>query len=289
MSVKKAVFPVAGLGTRFLPATKVIPKEMLPLVDKPLVQYAVEEAVSAGINQLVFITAKGKRVIEDYFDRAFELETTLREKGLSELLELVISTSEIANFIFVRQKEPKGLGHAILCAKPVVEHEYFAIFLADDVIVGEKPAISFLLDVHEKYGGSVVALEEVSWNDVSRYGIVKVEEIGEDIYKVVDLIEKPPKDRAPSNLAIIGRYILSPKIFGCLEKVSPGAGGEIQLTDAMRLLLEEEPIYGVKYRGKRYDCGTIESFIKATVELALKHNDFKREFKAFLENIMKEW
>lgn len=289
MSVKKAVFPVAGLGTRFLPATKVIPKEMLPLVDKPLVQYAVEEAVSAGINQLVFITAKGKRVIEDYFDRAFELETTLREKGLSELLELVISTSEIANFIFVRQKEPKGLGHAILCAKPVVEHEYFAIFLADDVIVGEKPAISFLLDVHEKYGGSVVALEEVSWNDVSRYGIVKVEEIGEDIYKVVDLIEKPPKDRAPSNLAIIGRYILSPKIFGCLEKVSPGAGGEIQLTDAMRFLLEEEPIYGVKYRGKRYDCGTIESFIKATVELALKHNDFKKEFKAFLENIMKEW
>lgn len=289
MSVKKAVFPVAGLGTRFLPATKVIPKEMLPLVDKPLVQYAVEEAVSAGINQLVFITAKGKRVIEDYFDRAFELETTLREKGLSELLELVISTSEIANFIFVRQKEPKGLGHAILCAKPVVEHEYFAIFLADDVIVGEKPAISFLLDVHEKYGGSVVALEEVSWNDVSRYGIVKVEEIGENIYKVVDLIEKPPKDRAPSNLAIIGRYILSPKIFGCLEKISPGAGGEIQLTDAMRLLLEEEPIYGVKYRGKRYDCGTIESFIKATVELALKHNDFKREFKAFLENIMKEW
>lgn len=289
MSVKKAVFPVAGLGTRFLPATKVIPKEMLPLVDKPLVQYAVEEAVSAGINQLVFITAKGKRVIEDYFDRAFELETTLREKGLSELLELVISTSEIANFIFVRQKEPKGLGHAILCAKPVVEHEYFAIFLADDVIVGEKPAISFLLDVHEKYGGSVVALEEVSWNDVSRYGIVKVEEIGENIYKVVDLIEKPPKDRAPSNLAIIGRYILSPKIFGCLEKVSPGAGGEIQLTDAMRFLLEEEPIYGVKYRGKRYDCGTIESFIKATVELALKHNDFKKEFKAFLENIMKEW
>lgn len=289
MSVKKAVFPVAGLGTRFLPATKVIPKEMLPLVDKPLVQYAVEEAVSAGINQLVFITAKGKRVIEDYFDRAFELENALREKGLNNLLELVISTSEIANFIFVRQKEPKGLGHAILCAKPVVEHEYFAIFLADDVIVGERPAISFLLDVHESYGGSVVALEEVPWNEVSRYGIVKVEKLGEDIYRIIDLIEKPPKDRAPSNLAIIGRYILSPKIFSCLEKVSPGAGGEVQLTDAMRLLLEEEPIYGVKYRGKRYDCGTIESFIKATVELALKHDEFKEEFKLFLENIMKEW
>ncbi|MCS7233890.1 MAG: UTP--glucose-1-phosphate uridylyltransferase GalU [Synergistetes bacterium] len=289
MSIKKAVFPVAGLGTRFLPATKVIPKEMLPLVDKPLVQYSVEEAVSAGINQLILITAKGKRVIEDYFDRSFELESTLRGKGLNDLLDLIVSISEMADFVFVRQREPKGLGHAILCAKPVVEHEYFAIFLADDVIIGERPAISFLLDVHERFGGSVIALEEVSWDEVSRYGVVKVEEIERGIYKIVDLVEKPKKNEAPSNLAIIGRYILSPKIFNCLERVEPGAGGEIQLTDAMRLLLEEEPIYGVKYKGKRYDCGTIESFIKATVELALRHNDFKREFKAFLENIMKEW
>lgn len=289
MSIKKAVFPVAGLGTRFLPATKVIPKEMLPLVDKPLVQYSVEEAVSAGINQLILITAKGKRVIEDYFDRSFELESTLRGKGLNDLLDLIVSISEMADFVFVRQREPKGLGHAILCAKPVVEHEYFAIFLADDVIIGERPAISFLLDVHERFGGSVIALEEVSWDEVSRYGVVKVEEIERGVYKIVDLVEKPKKNEAPSNLAIIGRYILSPKIFNCLERVEPGAGGEIQLTDAMRLLLEEEPIYGVKYKGKRYDCGTIESFIKATVELALRHNDFKREFKAFLENIMKEW
>ncbi|MBC7331546.1 MAG: UTP--glucose-1-phosphate uridylyltransferase GalU [Synergistetes bacterium] len=289
MSVKKAVFPVAGLGTRFLPATKVIPKEMLPLVDKPLVQYSVEEAVSAGIDQIIFITAKGKRVIEDYFDRFPELEATLREKGMDELVESMISTSEMADFIFIRQKEPKGLGHAILCSKPVVEHEYFAVFLADDVIVGESPAISSLLNVHERYGVSVVALEEVSPEEVSRYGIVKVEQIEKDIYKVVDLVEKPAVEEAPSNLAIIGRYVLSPKIFRCLENVKPGAGGEIQLTDAMRLLLEEEPIYGVKYRGKRYDCGTIESFIKATVELALQHEDFKRDFKAFLKKVMGDW
>lgn len=289
MSIKKAVFPVAGLGTRFLPATKVIPKEMLPLVDKPLVQYSVEEAVSAGIDQIIFITAKGKRVIEDYFDRFPELESTLREKGLDDLVDSMIRTSEMADFVFIRQKEPKGLGHAILCSKPVVEHEYFAVFLADDVIVGERPAISFLLDAHERYGGSIVALEEVSPEEVSRYGIVKVKEVDEGVYRIIDLVEKPPKESAPSNLAIIGRYVLSPKIFKCLEGVKPGAGGEIQLTDAMRLLLEEEPIYGVKYKGKRYDCGTIESFIKATVELVLQHEDFKRDFKAFLKKVMGDW
>lgn len=284
--IKKAVFPVAGLGTRFLPATKVLPKEMLPLVDKPLVQYSVEEAVSVGINQLIFITGRGKRAIEDYFDRSFELEYVLKERGMDDLIEMVKSISELAEFVFIRQKEPKGLGHAILCAKPVVEYEYFAVFLADDVIIGEKPAISHLIEVHQVYRSSVVALEEVPWSDISRYGVVKVEEISPKVFKVLDLVEKPPKDKAPSNLAIIGRYILSPKIFSCIEKVGLGIGGEIQLTDAMKLLLEEEPIYGVKYEGKRYDCGTIESFIKATVELALEHKDFGKSFRVFLKKLV---
>ncbi len=286
MEIKKAVFPVAGLGTRFLPATKVLPKEMLPLVDKPLVQYSVEEAISVGINQLILITGRGKRAIEDYFDRSFELEHILKERKMEDALKTITDISETAEFIFIRQKEPKGLGHAILCAKPVVEYEYFAVFLADDVIIGEKPAISFLLDVYKKYKFSVVALEEVTWDEVSRYGIVQVKEIEQDVYEIVDLIEKPTKDKAPSNLAIIGRYILSPKIFRCIERISSGVGGEIQLTDAMKLLLEEEPIYGVKYKGRRYDCGTIESFIKATVELALEHEKLGKDFRFFLEKLI---
>ncbi len=286
MTVKKGVLPVAGLGTRFLPATKVLPKEMLPLVDKPVIQYSVEEAVSVGIKQLILITGKGKRAIEDYFDRSLELEITLQERGKDKLLKLVRDISELADFIFIRQKEPRGLGHAILCSKPVVEHEYFAVFLADDVIIGRRPAISYLIDVHEKYGGSVIALEEVPWDDVSRYGIVKAEKIDENVFRIVDLVEKPPRDKAPSNLAVIGRYILSPRIFDCLEKVKVGAGGEIQLTDAMKLLLEDEPIYGVMYEGKRYDCGTIGSFVKATVELALEHGDFGEDFREFLVRLI---
>jgi UTP--glucose-1-phosphate uridylyltransferase len=271
MRVKKAVFPVAGLGTRFLPATKSTPKEMLPLIDKPLVQYVVEEAVASGIEQILFVTGRGKRAIEDHFDIAFELESLLYDKG-----------KEMANIFFVRQKEALGLGHAILCAKEFIGDEPFAVLLGDDIIDGDTPCLSQLLDVYESYRGPVLALEQVPMETISSYGCVAAEKLREGVYEVLDLVEKPPRNEAPSDLAIIGRYILTPDIFPILETQEPGKGGEIQLTDAIRTLAKTESIFGCRFSGVRHDCGDKLGFLKATVDMALKRDEFNGDFEAFL-------
>ena len=282
MSVKKAVFPVAGLGTRFLPATKASPKEMLSLIDKPLVQYVVEEAVASGIEQILFVTGRGKRAIEDHFDISFELESLLREKGKYDLLKEVRGIAEMVNIFYVRQKQALGLGHAILCAKEFVGNDPFAVLLGDDIIDGETPCLAQLLDVYRKYRGPVLALEQVPMENISSYGCVKANKISEQVFEVVDMLEKPKKEEAPSDLAIIGRYVLTPDIFPILEKQAPGKGGEIQLTDAIRKLSAEEAVYGCKFNGTRYDCGDKLGFLKATVDMALKRVELNGEFEKFL-------
>jgi len=282
MSVKKAVFPVAGLGTRFLPATKASPKEMLSLIDKPLVQYVVEEAVASGIEQILFVTGRGKRAIEDHFDISFELESLLREKGKCDLLREVRGIAEMVNIFYVRQKQALGLGHAILCAKEFVGDEPFAVLLGDDIIDAETPCLAQLLDVYRKYRGPVLALEQVPMENISSYGCVKANKISEKVFEVVDMMEKPKKEEAPSDLAIIGRYVLTPDIFPILEKQEPGKGGEIQLTDAIRKLSSEEAVYGCKFDGTRYDCGDKLGFLKATVNMALKRAELNGEFEKFL-------
>ena len=286
--VRKAVIPVAGLGTRFLPATKAQPKEMLPLVDKPVIQYIVEEAVSAGIKQIIFVTGRHKRAIEDHFDRNLELERNLEEKGKEELLKVVREISDIADFIYIRQKEPLGLGHAVLTAEPAVGNEPFAVLLGDDVMVSEPPAVSQLIGVFRKYRCSVLGLQEVPREDVNKYGIVSGKEIEEGIIKVDDLVEKPDVDRAPSNLAIAGRYILTPGIFKALRKTPKGRGGEIQLTDAIRLLNEREAIYGRILNAKRYDTGNKLGFLEATVDFALMREELREPFLNFLQKKLKE-
>jgi UTP--glucose-1-phosphate uridylyltransferase len=282
MHVKKAVFPVAGLGTRFLPATKASPKEMLALIDKPLVQYVVEEAVASGIEQILFITGRSKRAIEDHFDIAFELESLLSEKGKEAQLSEVREIADMVDIYYVRQKQALGLGHAILCAKDFVGHEPFAVLLGDDIIDAPKPCLAQLLDVHKKYRGSVLALEEVPLENISSYGCVQARQISEKIVEVTDLVEKPKREEAPSNLAIIGRYILTPEIFSILEQQAPGKGGEIQLTDALLRLSKHEAIYGCQFEGIRHDCGDKMGFLKATVDLALKREEFNGEFRRFL-------
>ncbi len=283
MQVKKAVFPVAGLGTRFLPATKASPKEMLPLIDKPLVQYVVEEAVAAGIEQILFVTGRSKRAIEDHFDISFELEALLYDKGKDAELSQVRDIAELVNIFYVRQKHALGLGHAILCAKEFIGSEPFAVLLGDDIIDGEKPCLAQLLDVYRKYRGPVVALEQVPMEHISSYGCVKANQISERVFEVTDLVEKPKREEAPSDLAIIGRYVLTPEIFPILEKQEPGKGGEIQLTDAILKLSKEEAIYGCRFEGIRHDCGDKLGFLKATVDMALKREEFNEEFKKFLE------
>jgi len=283
MKVKKAVFPVAGLGTRFLPATKSSPKEMLPLIDKPLVQYVVEEAVAAGIEQILFVTGRSKRAIEDHFDISFELEALLYEKGKDAELSQIRHIAEMVNIFYVRQKEALGLGHAILCAKEFVGQEPFAVLLGDDIIDAEKPCLGQLLDVYNKYRGSVLALEQVPLENISSYGCVKANVISERVYEVIDMVEKPKQEEAPSDLAIIGRYVLTPDIFPILEKQTPGKGGEIQLTDAILRLSKEEAIYGCRFDGIRHDCGDKLGFLKATVDMALKREEFNDEFRKFLE------
>lgn len=283
MKVKKAVFPVAGLGTRFLPATKSSPKEMLPLIDKPLVQYVVEEAVAAGIEQILFVTGRSKRAIEDHFDISFELEALLYEKGKDAELSQIRHIAEMVNIFYVRQKEALGLGHAILCAKEFVGQEPFAVLLGDDIIDAEKPCLGQLLDVYNKYRGSVLALEQVPLENISSYGCVKANVISERVYEVVDMVEKPKREDAPSDLAIIGRYVLTPDIFPILEKQTPGKGGEIQLTDAILKLSKDEAIYGCRFDGIRHDCGDKLGFLKATVDMALKREEFNDEFRKFLE------
>ena len=284
MNVKKAVFPVAGLGTRFLPATKASPKEMLPLIDKPLVQYVVEEAVSSGIEQILFVTGRGKRAIEDHFDIAFELESILRQKGNSEAAQEVRDIADLVSIYYVRQKEALGLGHAILCAREFVGDEPFAVLLGDDIIDAQTPCLQQLLQVYNHYRGSVLALEQVAPDSISFYGCVKANSISDRVYEVTDLVEKPKREEAPSDLAIIGRYVLTPEIFPILEKQEAGKGGEIQLTDAIKKLSTREAIYGCRFEGTRYDCGDKLGFLKATVDMALKREEMGRELEMYLRD-----
>ena len=282
MKVKKAVFPVAGLGTRFLPATKSSPKEMLPLIDKPLVQYVVEEAVASGIEQILFITGRGKHNIEDHFDISFELESHLYDKGNDRELSRVREIAEMVNIFYVRQRQAMGLGHAILCARDFVGNEPFAVLLGDDIVDSERPCLGQLLDVFDQRGGSVLALEKVPMDNISSYGCVAATQIGERTFHVTDMVEKPARDEAPSDMAIIGRYVLTPRIFEILQNQEPGKGGEIQLTDAILSLSREEKVYGCLFEGMRHDCGNKLGFLKATVDMALKREEFSAEFEAFL-------
>jgi len=287
MRVRKAVFPAAGWGTRFLPATKAQPKEMLPLVDKPVIQYAVEEAVAAGIEQVIIVTSSQKRAIEDHFDISVELEQLLEARGDIEMLRQIRAISDLAQISYVRQKEQLGLGHAVLMAKELVGHEPFAVILSDDVVVGERPCIGQLIHAYEKTHSSVVAVMEVPHEETYRYGVIAGEAAPDDdrLYKVSGLVEKPDPADAPSDLAIIGRYILTPKIFDKLEQTSRGAGGEIQLTDAIEALMQEQDVYGYAFDGVRYDAGTTMGWLKASVELALQRQDIGSEFREYLQTL----
>jgi UTP--glucose-1-phosphate uridylyltransferase len=290
MSIRKAVLPVAGLGTRFLPATKAQPKEMLPIVDKPLVQYAVEEAAASGISLVVFVTGRGKKAIEDHFDVSFELEHELAGRNKEDLRQEIRSISSLVQVAYVRQQEPKGLGHAILMSRELVGEEPFAVVLSDDVISSRVPCLKQMMRVSEHYSASVVALQRVPRSATSNYGIIRGHAVrgGEwdgRLFRIEDMVEKPAPRKAPSNLAIIGRYILSPGIFRAIEETSPGAGGEIQLTDALRSLLQSEPVYGFIFEGKRYDAGDKVGFLQATVEMALARKDLARKFRRYLKSL----
>ncbi|MDY6399459.1 MAG: UTP--glucose-1-phosphate uridylyltransferase GalU [Synergistales bacterium] len=271
MKISKCVFPVAGLGTRFLPVTKELAKEMLPLVNRPIISYGVEEAIASGCGEIIMITGRAKRSLENYFDRSFELEELLKSRGKMELYDEMIKISNMAEILFIRQREPLGLGHAVLCAEQVCKNEYFAVALPDDVFINDDaPVLSQLIKIHEKMGGSVIALEEVAPENVSRYGIVKSQfEIEPGLHKIIDMTEKPKPEEAPSNLAIMGRYVLSPSVFEVLKEQKAGAGGEIQLTDAIKTLCTQEPVWGVVYNGRRFDCGTQKGWLAANVQLAM--------------------
>jgi UTP--glucose-1-phosphate uridylyltransferase len=290
MRVRKAVFPAAGLGTRFLPATKAQPKEMLPLVDKPTIQYVVEEAVASGLSDIVIVTGRNKRAIEDHFDAAFELEYYLNDRGKQEELTQIKTISELASVCYVRQKEPLGLGHAILCARPLVGDEPFAVFLGDDIIGGARtPCMRQLLDVYDKYAGPVIAVERVPRARIHQYGVIAGTRIdgdaGRPVYEISDLVEKPRAEDAPSDLAIIGRYVLTPDLFGILSETAPDRRGEIQLTDGLRRLRQRRPMYAVEFEGKRYDTGDKLGFLKATVEFALERRDLGAEFRTYLKSL----
>jgi UTP--glucose-1-phosphate uridylyltransferase len=290
MKVRKAVFPAAGLGTRFLPATKAQPKEMLPLVDKPIIQYGVEEALAAGCNQIIIITGRGKTAIEDHFDVSYELEKMLEERGKKELLDIVRRISDMIHVAYVRQKEALGLGHAVLMARELVGNEPFAVLLADDVIDAEKPCLKQMMEVFEETQSSVIATQEVNGPAISSYGVLDAQRIDGKfngrLYAVKNLVEKPKPQDAPSNLAIIGRYILTPTVFETLEKTSLGTGGELQLTDGLRNLLQAgEKIYGYTFEGKRHDAGDKLGFLKATVEFALKRPDMGKQFAEYLRSL----
>ena len=283
--IRKAVFPSAGLGTRFLPATKASPKEMLPLVDKPLIQYTAEEAVASGIESILIVTGRDKTAIEDHFDVSFELEQNLKAKGKDELYKQVRAISEIARISYTRQKEALGLGHAIYQAKDFAAGEPFATLLPDDVFDSETPATKQLIDVFEKHQAPVIATLKVEGEAISRFGAIDAEEVEPGVFKVNDMVEKPPLAEAPSDLAIVGRYVFTPDIFQAIERTEPGVGGEIQITDAMRLLLKERPIYAVKLEGVRHDAGDKLGFLIATVEYALKREDLGRDFREYLRSI----
>ncbi len=286
MKVRKAIIPAAGLGTRFLPATKAQPKEMLPIVDKPTIQFIIEEAIAAGIEDIIIITGRYKRAIEDHFDKSLELEMELRSKGKMDLLEIVENISNMANVNYVRQKEAKGLGHAISCARAFIGDEPFAVLLGDDVVYGEKPAIKQLIDVYESCNKSVLGVMQVPKEDTDKYGIVSTKaKISDRLYEVSGLVEKPSVDKAPSNIAIVGRYIINPEIFDILDNTKPGKGGEIQLTDALGTLLKQQGMVACEFEGLRYDVGDKLGFLKATVEFALRRDDLGPEFSQYLKQL----
>ncbi len=283
--IAKAVFPVAGLGTRFLPATKASPKEMLNVVDKPLIQYAVEEAIAAGITEMIFVTGRSKRAIEDHFDKAYELEAELEAKNKQSLLEIVrnIKPSHV-DCVYVRQAEPLGLGHAVLCAEKLVRDEAFAIILADDLLDGKTPVLKQMVDLYAKHNASVLAVEKIQPEQTKSYGVVAAKAQSAGIHSVTGIIEKPAAKDAPSNLGVVGRYILSSSIFGHIRNLKPGSGGEYQLTDAIQTLLQDEPVLAYEYEGVRYDCGSKLGYLKATIEFALKHPELKNDFESYLNS-----
>ncbi|HKA34502.1 MAG TPA: UTP--glucose-1-phosphate uridylyltransferase GalU [Candidatus Binatia bacterium] len=286
IKVKKAVIPVAGLGTRLLPATKTVPKEMLPIVDTPSIQYVVEEAFDSGLTEMIFVTARGKDTLEDHFDFAPELEQVLEQRGNTEMLEKLQSISTMIDVVSVRQKKPLGLGHAVLSARNLVGNEPFAVLLSDDVVDDPVPCVRQLLNIYESKGDSVVALRRVARPDVKRYGIIQGREIGPRTHEIVGMVEKPDPQDAPSDLAIVGRYVLHPDIFGCLERVKPGKGGEIQLTDAMADLNRQRKFYGYEFTGEHYDIGDKLGFVRATVAYALKRPDLAGPLREFLRTIL---
>lgn len=282
MKIKKAIIPAAGLGTRFLPATKAQPKEMLPIVDKPTIQYIIEEAIASGIEEILIITGRNKRSIEDHFDKSVELENDLERKNKNEMLEMVKDISNMASIYFIRQKEPKGLGDAISCARSFVGKEPFAILLGDDVVDSKVPCLKQLINCFNEYNTTVLGVQTIPKEDVSKYGIVKGLNIEDKVYKVKDLVEKPAIEDAPSNVAILGRYIVTPTIFDILDNTSPGKGGEIQLTDALKTLISKEAMYAYDFKGRRYDVGNKLGYLQATVDFALKREELKEPFMEYL-------
>lgn len=288
MKVQKAIIPAAGLGTRFLPATKAQPKEMLPIVDKPTLQYIIEEAVASGIEEILIITGRNKKSIEDHFDKSVELELELEKKGKDDLLQEVRKISDMVNIHYIRQKEPKGLGHAIYCAKSFIGNEPFAVLLGDDIVDAEVPCLKQMIEVYNEYKTTILGVQEVPQEDVNKYGIVAGKYIEDRVYKVKDLVEKPAIQESPSNVAILGRYIISPQIFNVLENTEPGKGGEIQLTDALKVLAQKEAMYAYNFKGKRYDVGDKLGFLQATVEFALQREDLKEEFLRYLIDVVEK-
>lgn len=286
MKVRKAIIPAAGLGTRFLPATKAQPKEMLPIVDKPTIQFIIEEAIASGIEEILIITGRGKRAIEDHFDRSLELEEELKKKGQESLLAQVRQIAELCNIHYIRQKEAKGLGHAIHCAKAFIGDEPFAVLLGDDIVDAKVPCLKQMINAYDEYQTSILGVQRVAREDVPKYGIVEGKQIDERIYKVKTLVEKPDIDQAPSDVAILGRYIITPAIFKYLENAKPGKNGEIQLTDSLCELAKKEPMYAYDFIGRRYDVGNKLGFLQATVEFALKREDLKDDFEAYLRSIL---
>ena len=285
MRIRKAVLPAAGLGTRFLPATKAQPKEMLPIVDKPTIQYVVEEAVASGIEDIIIVTGRGKNAIEDHFDRSLELEITLERQGKAEQLQEIQQISEMTSFCYIRQKEPLGLGHAILVAKALVGNEPFAVLLGDDIIDAEVPCLRQMMSAFDRHRSSIIAVQRVPREETSSYGVIDPKSVEDSIYQILDLVEKPSPGTAPSDLAIIGRYILTPEIFDALEQTPPDEGGEIQLTNGLKLLLRTQPMYGLAFRGRRYDAGSKLGFLKATVQFALKRPDLAPGLRAYLRSL----
>lgn len=288
LKVRKAIIPAAGLGTRFLPATKAQPKEMLPIVDKPTLQFIIEEAVASGIDEILIITGRNKKSIEDHFDKSIELELELEAKGKLDLLDEVRQISNMVNIHYIRQKEPKGLGHAIYCAKSFIGNEPFAVLLGDDIVHSDVPCLQQLIDVYEYYNNTVLGVQQVQQSDVHKYGIVNGKTIDERIYRVDDLVEKPATENAPSNVAILGRYIIMPSIFEVLEKTAPGANGEIQLTDALNQLARNEAVYAYEFEGRRYDVGDKQGFLEATVEFALRRPQLRESFLDYLKGIVQQ-